>query len=240
MRSRASASVWAVAWNLAGVTTAAAMRSSGVRLPIVSLDRSGVQATMLDTAESPLVEPVAGDGQWLFANFATSVPIGPDQINPPLATRSDAENGLGDFHRVALPGRYLVTAVDQTQPTVVDVSEALRTSQSALSAEVDLPYAPTTRWEVIVPEGIQANGLGQAGPDSISPDHSCPSRDYLANQRRCLAASSAAPPIWRPLAGNGARIAGSRQRGVLPPDRAPRRCAGAAPRNRGVHTQVVQ
>ena len=148
-------------WNLAGVTTAAAMRSSGVRLPIVSLDRSGVQATMLDTAESPLVEPVAGDGQWLFANFATSVPIGPDQINPPLATRSDAENGLGDFHRVALPGRYLVTAVDQTQPTVVDVSEALRTSQSALSAEVDLPYAPTTRWEVIVPEGIQANGLAK-------------------------------------------------------------------------------
>ncbi|MFT5131203.1 MAG: hypothetical protein ACI8W8_004839, partial [Rhodothermales bacterium] len=138
---------------------------------------------------------LAGRGMWLHSlrDSTTELGISPG-INPPNPILSDGKNGLGDYHRLLLPGRYSLWFEDANSANITHtpLTSAEPNTPIPIFAEFALPHYPTQICDLDVPTGEQINGL----PHNISCDIALP--------------ASAAPRVtWRVLPSGSPQVAES-------------------------------
>lgn len=154
-------------WNLTGLQDANALDAAGI-IASYATDASGAHAPIPEE-----LDPLSA--QWVLAGRPVSIPLSSPAINPPLASRSDATNSHGDFHRVTEPGHYVVSIVSDTTPALSDRTLVLSAVSPELLVDAQLPHNSTTFWHITVPDELQENGLpaNTSIQAKLSPTASC-------------------------------------------------------------------
>jgi hypothetical protein len=101
-------------------------------------------------------------GFWMHTPRDTSHTLGLlPGVNPPNPILSDGANGLGDYFRLLLPGRYSMWFEDATPPSITHfpMTASLADLPIPIFADYALPHFPLQICDLDVPEGVDAQGL---------------------------------------------------------------------------------
>ena len=115
----------------------------------------------------------AARGFWLHSPRKVSHTLGlSPATNPPNPILSDGTNGLGDYFRLLLPGRYSLWFEDSVSPSITHtpLTTAPANTPIPIIADFALPHIPTQISDLDVPSGDNAQGL----PRHLSCDIALP------------------------------------------------------------------